>query len=120
MNNYILDLIKEAVNKDKESNVNRLYRMVWINILEQFKTNPVNYDIFLWVKEKGNNYYNLIYYKDGKLNEMLFQMTKEDRETLKEMLVEDGFTINDSIIKISREKIISCARDDNKEKVKIH
>ena len=51
---------------------------------------------------------------------MLFQMTKEDRETLKEMLLEDGFTINDSIIKISREKIISFARDDNKEKVKIH
>lgn len=117
MNNYILDLIKEAVDKDNESNINRLYRMVWINILEQFKKNPVNYDISLWVKEKNNDYYNLIYYNDGKLTEILFKMTKEDRETLKQMLLDDGFTINNSIIKISREKIIDYAKGE-KEPVK--
>ena len=55
MNNYILELIKETVNDEKESNTDKLYRMFWINILEQFKKNPINYDIFLWVKEKGNN-----------------------------------------------------------------
>ena len=114
MNSYILELIKETVNDEKESNTNKLYRMFWINILEQFKKNPINYDIFLWVKEKGNNYYNLIYYNDNKLTEVLFKMTKQEKEELKSMLLEDGFTISDSIIKISRDKIIKFANSENK------
>lgn len=123
MNGYILELIKETVNDEKESNTNKLYRMFWINILEQFKKNPINYDIFLWVKGKGNNYYNLIYYNDNKLTEVLFKMTKQEKEELKSMLLEDGFTISDSIIKISRDKIIKFANSENKneneEKAKI-
>lgn len=114
MNSYILELIKETVNDEKESNTNKLYHMFWINILEQFKKNPINYDIFLWVKEKGNNYYNLIYYNDNKLTEVLFKMTKQEKEELKSMLLEDGFTISDSIIKISRDKIIKFANSENK------
>ena len=118
MNNYILDLIKETVNSDKESNISKLYRMVWINILEQFKKNPINYDISLWIKERANDYYNLIYYNDNKLTEVLFKMTKQERETLKQMLLDDGFTISDSIVKISREKIISYANKETEEKPK--
>lgn len=114
MNSYILELIKETVNDEKESNTNKLYHMFWINILEQFKKNPINYDIFLWVKGKGNNYYNLIYYNDNKLTEVLFKMTKQEKEELKSMLLEDGFTISDSIIKITRDKIINFANSDNK------
>lgn len=118
MNNYILDLIKETVNGEKQSNVNKLYRMFWLNILEQFKHNSYNYEIFLWVKEKGNDYYNLIYYNDNKLTEVLFKMSCKEKDQLKMMLLEDGFTIDDSIIKISREKIVNFAKDAEDKQIK--
>ena len=120
MNNYILDLIKETVYGDQDSNVNKLYRMFWINILEQFKKNPINYDLFLWIKEKGNDYHKIIYYDDGKMMEVLFKMNSTEKEELKNMLLNDGFTISDNIIKISREKIMAFAKSELDETKKVN
>ena len=113
MNNYILSLIDEAINGEKESNVDKLYRIFWISALEQFKLNPINNEIVLWVKEKGNDYYKLVYYCNSKFTELLFKMSKEDCQNLKQMLIDDGYIFNGTMISISRKTIIDFTKPKN-------
>ena len=109
MNNFILDLIKQTVNSDNEKNIDKLYRTIWINTLERFRQNPKEDKISLLLMKKSNNYYTLLYYGDKKNTETVFEMSKSEQSILNAMLVTDGFSIEESTISISREKIISYA-----------
>lgn len=114
MNNYILKLIKETVNSEEEKNVDRLYRMVWINILERFKQNPRDDVISLLITKKANNYYNLLYFGNNRITEIFLEMNGLEQEILKKKLIDDGFIIDDAKISISRQKIISYASKTQK------
>jgi len=114
MNNYILKLIKETVNSEEEKNVDRLYRMVWINILERFKQNPRDDVISLLITKRANNYYNLLYFGNNRITEIFLEMNGLEQEILKKKLIDDGFIIDDAKISISRQKIISYASKTQK------
>ena len=109
MNNYILNLIKEAVNSEKEKNVDRVYRIIWISILERFKQNPNEDILTLTILKMPNNYYNIIYHGDKKITETTLEIANNEKDILKAMLASDGFDIDGSRISIKREKIISYA-----------
>ena len=109
MNNYILYLIKEAVNSEKEKNADRAYRIIWISILERFKQNPNETLLTLTILKMPNNYYNIIYHGDKKLTETTLEITNDEKDILKSMLISDGFNVEGSKISIKREKIISYA-----------
>ena len=109
MNNNILYLIKETVNSDKGKKIDSLYRTIWLSVLEQFKLNQKKNEIVLLLNERVNEYYNLLYYTGESIVEIQFKMSKNEKEMLINMLLADGFKINDSTIAISREKIISYA-----------
>ena len=111
MNNSILNLIKETVNSEKNNNIGSLYRTIWFSVLEQFRLNLKKSEMVLLLNEKVNEYYNLIYYTGESIVETQFKMTRQEKELLFKMLLDDGFKIKDSAISISREKIISYATE---------
>ena len=117
MNKHILELIKEAVNSEKqEKSVERLYRIFWIYILDRFKQEPKNALISIVIMQKDNNYYNLLSYGDNKLTELFLKIPKEEKEPFFKMLSEDGFNITKSNISISRQKIIDFATKEERQR----
>ena len=115
MTDNILNIIKETIDDD----INSLYYMIWINTLDQFKHN-INRDIIiLSITRKNENYYTLIHYNGNSIFEIIFKMTKKQKELLYNLLIKDGFDINNKTISISREKIINYInKSEGKEKIK--
>ena len=114
MNNSILTLIKDAVNSEKDNNIEAIYRKIWLSVLEQFRLNAKN-EIVLLLNEKNNEYYNLLYYTGKSIVETQFKMTKLEKDFLFKMLLDDGFKIKDTTISINCEKIVDYANGRKKD-----
>jgi len=114
MNNSILTLIKDAVNSEKDNNIEAIYRKIWLSVLEQFRLNAKN-EIVLLLNEKNNEYYNLLYYTGKSIVETQFKMTKLEKDFLFKMLLDDGFKIKGTTMSINREKIVDYANGRKKD-----
>ena len=115
MNNSILNLIKDAVNSEKDNNIETIYRKIWFSVLEQFRLKYKKNEIVLLLNEKVNEYYNLLYYTGESIVEIQFKMTKLEKDLLFKMLLADGFKIKDTTISINRDKIVDYASGRKKD-----
>lgn len=113
MNNKNIKLVKKASNN--ENNINEIYQTIWISTLTQFVENNNDLGVFFWIENIDTNYYLMYYFGEKGRTEKELIITNDEKETIKMLLINDGFKFaktekGKSLLMISQKNIVNYTK----------